>query len=70
MARLAPSADTRQKHYDRIAMKRWGEVEEIGDAAVFLCSPAAGYITGTILDVDGGSGVGDASRMDIGKGLA
>ena len=70
MARLAPDAGTRQSHFDRIALKRWGEVEEIGDAAVFLCSPAAAYITGTILDVDGGSGIGDASRMDVGKGLA
>jgi NAD(P)-dependent dehydrogenase (short-subunit alcohol dehydrogenase family) len=50
-------------------MKRWGEVGEIADAAVFLSSPAAAYITGAILDVDGGSGVGDASRMDVGKGL-
>lgn len=70
MARLAPDAGTREKHYARIAMKRWGEIAEIAEAAVFLCSPAAAYITGTILDVDGGSGVGDASRMDVGKGLA
>jgi NAD(P)-dependent dehydrogenase (short-subunit alcohol dehydrogenase family) len=69
MARLAPDASTRQKHYDRIALKRWGEIEEIAEAAVFLCSPAAAYITGTIIDVDGGSQVGDASRMDVGKGL-
>lgn len=70
MARLAPDASTRQKHFDRIAMKRWGEIDEIAEAAVFLCSPAAAYITGTILDVDGGSQVGDASRIDVGKGLA
>jgi NAD(P)-dependent dehydrogenase (short-subunit alcohol dehydrogenase family) len=69
MARLAPDASTREKHYARIAMKRWGEIGEIADAAVFLSSPAAAYITGAILDVDGGSGVGDASRLDVGKGL-
>ncbi|MEY4269799.1 MAG: hypothetical protein RLZZ58_1015, partial [Pseudomonadota bacterium] len=33
MARLAPGAEGRQSHFDRIAMKRWGEVEEIADAA-------------------------------------
>jgi NAD(P)-dependent dehydrogenase (short-subunit alcohol dehydrogenase family) len=70
MARLAPDAGSRQSHFDRIALKRWGEVEEIGDAAIFLCSPAAAYITGTILDVDGGSSVGDASRGDISRGMA
>jgi NAD(P)-dependent dehydrogenase (short-subunit alcohol dehydrogenase family) len=70
MARLAPDAASRQGHFDRIALKRWGEVEEIGDAAIFLCSPAAAYITGTILDVDGGSSVGDASRGDLSRGMA
>ena len=70
MARLAPDPATRAKHDARIAMKRWGEIGEIADAAVFLCSPAASYITGAILDVDGGSGVGDASRLDVGQGLA
>ena len=70
MARLAPDAETRQSHFDRIAMKRWGEVEEVAESAVFLCSPAAGYITGTILDCDGGSQVGDASRGDLAKGMA
>jgi NAD(P)-dependent dehydrogenase (short-subunit alcohol dehydrogenase family) len=70
MARLAPDAGSRQSHFDRIALKRWGEVEEIGDAAIFLCSPAAAYITGTILDVDGGSSVGDASRTSVERGMA
>jgi NAD(P)-dependent dehydrogenase (short-subunit alcohol dehydrogenase family) len=70
MARLAPDAGTRQSHFDRIALKRWGEVEEIGDAAIFLCSPAAAYITGTILDVDGGSQIGDASRISVERGMA
>ncbi len=70
MARLAPDAATRSQHYDRIALKRWGEIEEIAEAAVFLCSPSAAYITGTILDVDGGSQIGDASRIDVSRGMA
>ena len=70
MARLAPDPATRQAHYDRIALKRWGTTREIAEAAVFLSSDAAAYITGTILDVDGGSQIGDASRIDTGKGLA
>ncbi len=70
MARLAPDPVTRAAHENRIPTKRWGEVGEIADAAVFLSSPAASYITGAILNVDGGSSVGDAGRMDTSKGLA
>lgn len=33
---------------------RWGDPPEIAGAAVFLASPAASYVTGTILHVDGG----------------
>ena len=33
---------------------RWGEPPEIAGAAVFLASPAADYVTGAILHVDGG----------------
>ena len=34
---------------------RWGEVEDIALAAVFMCTPAAGWITATRLTIDGGS---------------
>jgi len=33
---------------------RWGRVEEIGSLACYLCSDAAGYITGTDILIDGG----------------
>ncbi|KAJ0343725.1 hypothetical protein COL154_014062, partial [Colletotrichum chrysophilum] len=46
------------EHYRRIAARtafnRWGQPEEIAGAAAFLAMPAAGYITGTVLAVDGG----------------
>lgn len=70
MARLAPDASTKQKHFDRIAMKRWGHIGEIAEGAVFLCSDAARYITGTVLDIDGGSQLGDATQRNLEKGLA
>src|SRR5207248_1687583 len=36
------------------ALGRYGKPEEVAAAIVFLASPAASYITGTTLDVDGG----------------
>lgn len=38
----------------RIPMNRWGELHEIRAPAVFLASPAASFVTGAILSVDGG----------------
>lgn len=38
----------------RTPMKRFGELEELVGAAVFLASDAASFVTGTILPVDGG----------------
>ena len=39
---------------ERIPAGRWGEASDIAGACVFLCSPAAAYIHGAILPVDGG----------------
>jgi glucose 1-dehydrogenase len=38
----------------RLPWGRLGTIEDIGQAAAFLCSPAADYITGAVLRVDGG----------------
>lgn len=39
---------------ERIPAGRWGEADDIAGACVFLCSPAAAYIHGAIIPVDGG----------------
>ena len=39
---------------DRIPAGHWGKPEDISGTAVYLCSPAASYVHGTILNVDGG----------------
>lgn len=70
MKRLAPDPQTRAAHYERIPMRRWGEIAEVAETAVFLCSPSAAYISGTIIDCDGGSQLGDASRRNLSRGLA
>jgi 3-oxoacyl-[acyl-carrier protein] reductase len=38
-----------------VPLQRIGKPEEFANAAVFLCSPAAGFITGVMLQVDGGA---------------
>ncbi len=52
MKRLAGGAD--QKIAAEIPLRRLGKIQDIADAAVFLCSSAASFITGEILVVDGG----------------
>jgi NAD(P)-dependent dehydrogenase (short-subunit alcohol dehydrogenase family) len=43
-----------QQFVSRIPLGRWGEVNEVGKLAVYLCSEDAGFITGTDLLIDGG----------------
>ena len=37
-----------------IPLGRWGTPEEVSAAVLFLCSEGAAYITGQVLNVDGG----------------
>lgn len=39
---------------ERIPAGRWGAPEDIGGTVAFLCSPAARYVTGAVINVDGG----------------
>jgi NAD(P)-dependent dehydrogenase (short-subunit alcohol dehydrogenase family) len=39
---------------DRTPMKRWGTPADLAGSVIFLCSPAAAFVTGVILPVDGG----------------
>ena len=43
---------------ERSALKRWGTTEDLVGPALFLSSPAAGFVTGVTLPVDGGYHVG------------
>ena len=46
--------DMNERMIKRIAMRRPGEPDDIANAIAFLCSPAAGYITGVALPITGG----------------
>lgn len=63
MARLAPSQEAEDHLTASIPLGRYGEKREIGDAAMFLSSPQAAYITGVVLPVDGGASLGGVGAM-------
>jgi NAD(P)-dependent dehydrogenase (short-subunit alcohol dehydrogenase family) len=44
----------RRAMLEKIPQRRFGRLDDLGGAAVFLCSEAAAYITGQILYIDGG----------------
>lgn len=60
MLRKALSGDEKRsnKILSRTPMARFGEPEDIGWAAVYLCSPAAKFVTGVVLPIDGGASIG------------
>lgn len=54
MRRLAPDEDSRTEWASRVALGRFGTKDDIAGLCLFLCSPAASYISGTVLVCDGG----------------
>ncbi|AXG81601.1 SDR family oxidoreductase [Streptomyces paludis] len=52
----------RAKLAARVPMGHIGDPTDIAEAAAYLCSEAARYVTGVVLDVDGGISVGSALR--------
>lgn len=47
--------EARERNEAAIPLRRYGTPEEFGKSAAFLLSPAASYLTGTMLPVDGGA---------------
>jgi len=54
MRRLAPLAGSKEQFMKAVPLGRLGHVDDIGAVAVFLASPLASYVTGTVLVADGG----------------
>ncbi len=61
MARLAPDPAMEAAYKGRIPLRDYGTKDDIADACLWLASDAAKYVTGAIINVDGGSELGDAS---------
>jgi len=51
---LLQNPELNQFFLSRIPVGRWGKAEEVGQLAVYLCSPEAGFVTGADFLIDGG----------------
>lgn len=54
MMRASASPESNERAVQKIPMKRFGKPSELAEAVYFLVSPASSYITGEILDCNGG----------------
>ena len=64
VARLAPpDAAARERLRKGLPIGRWGRIDEVADAVLYLASPAAGFITGTTLVIDGGQSLIGSARF-------
>ena len=63
MKRLAPTPEARAKAEKSVPLGRYGTKDELADLALFLCSSAASYITGSVYHCDGGTSL---TRTSVG----
>jgi NAD(P)-dependent dehydrogenase (short-subunit alcohol dehydrogenase family) len=51
---ILDNPELNKQFISKIPIGRWGDVKEVGEMALFLCSEEAGFITGTDILIDGG----------------
>jgi gluconate 5-dehydrogenase len=55
---MAGDPARKQKILGRTPMAKFGAPSDVGWAAVYLASPAGGFVTGVVLPIDGGASIG------------
>lgn len=63
MRRLAPTSEARVRVLEAIPLRRMAAIDEVAGLALFLSTPAAAYITGAILTIDGGASLLGAAML-------
>lgn len=63
LSRLSATPEIEQAVRDNTALRRFGSTGNIADAVAFLCGAHADYVTGTILDCDGGMRLGNFAQL-------
>lgn len=64
----SPTQEMKDRITRAMPLRRWGTVDDVADSALFLASDAASYVTGTILETDGGATISNPAtdRDDLG----
>lgn len=63
MRRLAPDEAAAEATTAAVPLGRWGTVDDIAEAALWLSSERASFVTGVVLSVDGGLALGGSSGL-------
>ena len=65
LQRVYPTEAALKKRLRTVPMGRTGSLQEVADLCMFLSSDRAAYITGAVIPVDGGSGIGAAGFAGV-----
>ena len=66
MKRLAPTPELESVVTESVPLKRFGSKDDIANCCLWLASPMAAYVTGTVIPVDGGWSLGGTSISSAG----